>query len=124
VVSSFARCHRLTKTDEFSSVFGFRRAIRGQWLMLHYQPSQDAARGARIGLVVGKKQFKHAVDRNRVKRIVREQFRLRREALPAFDLVVRLHAKQAPLTGPALARDLNDLLDRLVRRCRKEEENG
>jgi hypothetical protein len=37
----FARRYRLTKTDEFSSVFGFRRAIRGKLLMLHYQPRPE-----------------------------------------------------------------------------------
>src|SRR5574343_358209 len=51
VDQTFARRYRLTKTDEFSSVFGFRRAIRGQWLMLHYQPRSDGS--ARLGLVVG-----------------------------------------------------------------------
>lgn len=118
---SFARRYRLTKTDEFSSVFGFRKAIRGTWLMLHYQPRPEGSTDARLGLVVGKKLLKRAVDRNRVKRIVRELFRLRREALPTCDLVVRLAAKPRPLDGKALAADFSGLLDRLTRpRIRKD----
>jgi ribonuclease P protein component len=93
VNQSFARRYRLTKTDDFSSVFGFRRAIRGKLLMLHYQPRAEGMNDPRLGLVVGKKQLKKAVDRNIFKRVIREQFRLCRAELPAVDLVVRLAVK-------------------------------
>ena len=46
--------------------------------------------GARLGLIVGKRQLKRAVDRNRVKRVLRETFRVRRAILPAYDIVVQL----------------------------------
>ena len=119
---TFARRYRLTKTDEFSSVFGFRRAIRGKLLMLHYQPRPDGLNGARLGVVVGKKLLKRAVDRNRVKRIVREQFRRERPNLPACDLIVRLAAKPAPLDGKLVAGDFLALLEKLRRTCAKKEE--
>ncbi len=111
----FARRYRLTKTDEFSSVFGFRRAIRGKLLMLHYQPRPAGQVSARLGLVVGKKLLKKAVDRNCLKRIVREQFRLQRSGLPACDLIVRLMVKAAPLDRSAVAADFAELLARLNR---------
>lgn len=112
---SFARRYRLTKTDEFSSVFGFRRAIRGKLLMLHYQPRPDGSADARLGVVVGKKLLKRAVDRNRLKRIVREQFRRVRKDLPAVDLIVRLAVKAAPLDGCLVAGDFLSLLEKLQR---------
>ena len=115
MAQTFARRYRLTKTDEYSSVFGFRRAIRGKWLMLHYQPRPTPEEAARLGLVVGKKLLKRAVDRNRVKRIVREQFRRQRVILPAYDLVVRLATRPVPLDGKALAEDFLALLDKLRR---------
>lgn len=111
---TFARSYRLTKTDEFSSVFGFRKAIRGKWLMLHHQP-RALGGSSRLGLVVGKKQLKRAVDRNLVKRVVREQFRRQREVLPAWDLIVRLAAKPVPLDSKLLAEDFLMLLDKLKR---------
>jgi ribonuclease P protein component len=113
VNQSFARRYRLTKTDEFSSVFGFRKAIRGKWLMLHYQPQAEGASAARLGLVVGKKQLKRAVDRNKVKRIARELFRRQRADLPAYDLIVRLMARPQPLDPRLLAEDLAVLLAKL-----------
>lgn len=117
----FARRYRLTKTDEFSSVFGFRRAIRGKLLMLHYQPRPEGMTEPRLGLVVGKKLLKHAVDRNRLKRIVREQFRLRRASLPGVDLVVRLAVKPKPLDGKQIADDIVALFDKLQRPRPKRE---
>ncbi|HMT81637.1 MAG TPA: ribonuclease P protein component [Azonexus sp.] len=112
---TFARRYRLTKTDEFSSVFGFRRAIRGKLLMLHYQPRPEGNTEARLGVVVAKKLLKRAVDRNRVKRVVREQFRLHRATLPGIDLVVRLATKPISLEGAQLAADFLALLDKLHR---------
>ena len=117
----FARRYRLTKTDEFSSVFGFRRAIRGKLLMLHYQPRPEGMTEPRLGLVVGKKLLKHAVDRNRLKRIVREQFRLRRANLPGVDLVARLAVKPKPLDGKQIADDIVALFDKLQRPRPKRE---
>lgn len=117
----FARRYRLTKTDEFSSVFGFRRAIRGKLLMLHYQPRPEGMTEPRLGLVVGKKLLKHAVDRNRLKRIVREQFRLRRASLPGVDLVVRLAVKPKPLDGKQIADDIVALFHKLQRPRPKRE---
>lgn len=41
---------------------------------------------ARLGLVIGKKHARRAVDRNRLRRILREQFRL--SLLPCCDIIV------------------------------------
>jgi len=89
--------------------------------MLHYQPRPEGAGDARLGLVVGKKLLKRAVDRNRVKRIVREQFRLRRSKLPVCDLVVRLFTKPGPLDGKLLGEDIGILLDKLQKPKPKRE---
>ena len=43
---------------------------------------------ARLGLVVGKKQIKLAVNRGRVKRLVRESFRHHKKLLTGLDIVV------------------------------------
>jgi ribonuclease P protein component len=124
VVQTFARCHRLTKTDEFSSVFGFRKAIRGQWLMLHYQPRSPGLPGARLGLVVGKKLLRRAVDRNRVKRRLRETFRRQRQGIPVCDLIVRLVARPGPADIALLAGDFQRLLDKLPGRLARSGDSS
>jgi ribonuclease P protein component len=44
--------------------------------------------GARLGLAIAKKNSRFAVDRNRLKRIVRESFRVHRSQLGNLDIVV------------------------------------
>lgn len=53
---------------------------------------------ARIGLIVGKRALRRAVDRNRVKRVIRETFRLNRQELPKADIVVQV---TGPTSSPA-----------------------
>ena len=85
----FSPACRLRKTEEFSSVFAFRRIIRGRFCSLHWRPNGQA--GARLGVVAAKRLARRAHTRNLVKRIARERFRLLRAGLPAHDLIVRLH---------------------------------
>ena len=109
----FRSAHRLHKTDEYSSVFAFRRALRGRYYMVHYRP--NGLDTARLGVVVAKKLARRANVRNLVKRIAREIFRRQRSGLPAHDLVVRLHAPVAKATRAELNLDLLTLLLKLPR---------
>ena len=43
----------------------------------------------RLGILVSKKHSARAVERNRIKRCIREAFRLEQEALGAVDLLIR-----------------------------------
>jgi ribonuclease P protein component len=43
----------------------------------------------RLGILVSKKHAARAVDRNRIKRCIREAFRLEQEALGPIDLLIR-----------------------------------
>jgi ribonuclease P protein component len=69
---------------------------------------------ARLGMIVAKRLLARAVDRNRVKRCVRESFRLVLPELPACDFVVRLIAK--PVPGDE-ARDLSRTFKRAGHRA-------
>lgn len=46
---------KMIKTDDFSSVFNFRKRFSLKYLVMHYQP--NTLQRARLGLVVGKKQL-------------------------------------------------------------------
>lgn len=48
----------------------------------------NGIRAPRLGLAVSKKNCRQAVGRNRIKRIVRESFRLNQNRLPGIDIVV------------------------------------
>lgn len=92
--------------------------------MLHYQPRAVPGSEARLGMVIGKKLLRRAVDRNRVKRCIRECFRRRRPALPACDLIVRLISRPATVDDKTIAVDLQVLFDKLPGRLRSLAEAG
>ena len=87
----FTKEAKLIKTDEFSSVFNFRKRISAKFLALHYQPNKIGH--ARLGLVVGKKVAKRAVDRNYMRRVLREFFRIQQHEINPVDLVIRVQKK-------------------------------
>lgn len=84
---SFPRSVRLVRTAEYDRVF--RRPQRtGAPGLLILAVRQDPPAASRLGLVVPKKVLKHAVQRNRVKRLMRETFRRIRLTVPGMDTVV------------------------------------
>jgi len=87
----FTKQAKLIKTDEFSSVFNFRKRISAKFLAVHYQP--NIAAHPRMGLVVGKKIAKLAVHRNYMRRVLREFFRVQQHDINPVDLVVRVQKK-------------------------------
>jgi ribonuclease P protein component len=78
----------LRKTDEFSSVFSFRKSFSRQFLVIHYKPNAEIS--TRIGFVVAKKIAKLAVDRNYMRRVLRELCRQELNTQCGVDLVIQV----------------------------------
>ncbi len=72
-----------------------------------------------MGLVVSKKNVRGAVARNRVKRLIRERFRNRREQLAGADLIILARKNAETLENPAIHRRLDGLCDNLQRKLRR-----
>lgn len=68
----------------------------------------------RLGLAVAVRAAGGAVARNRLRRIIRESFRLHQRALPALDLVVSCRPAARTAPGPALRESLAALWRRLA----------
>ena len=79
---------KLVKTDDFSSVFNLRKRIANKHLVMRYRPNDKSS--ARLGLIVAKKIAKLAVQRNYMRRVLRELFRLKQHELPAVDVVIQV----------------------------------
>lgn len=52
----------------------------------------NAVDHARLGLIVPKRVLPRAVDRNRLRRLLREWFRLRQVELPGLDVIAQVRA--------------------------------
>ena len=74
------RGRRLHLKNDFKNIIHDGKRIQGPGLVLWYKPAPFAEQDRRMGLVISKK-LGSAVLRNRIKRLLREAFRLNREKL-------------------------------------------
>lgn len=73
----------------------------------------------RLGLTVAKKHLKRAHDRNRIKRLCRESFRLLQHNLPNYDFVVVAKKGIGRLDNPTFYQHLDKLWHRHIRLAQK-----
>ena len=102
---------RLHKTDEYSSVFNFRCSVGGGTVQVLAMPNHYGH--ARLGVIVSRKISKRAVDRNYMKRALREFFRLNQQGCGNLDIVIRVrkifYSKMLPELHQELAQHLSGL---------------
>ncbi len=116
--SGFPRSARLLQAGEFRAVFSsacFKVSCRN-FLVLALPVDRG---GARLGLVISKKNVPAAVQRNRVKRLVREHFRQKRKQLFAVDLVVLARKDVHKLGNAAIRQRLESLWQDLIAKMRR-----
>ncbi len=121
----FSKTERLKKNSEILKVLRGGNKLRGTLLSLYYKErpplsslTQSTGRSksalpqnSRLGIVVSKRVLKKAHERNRIKRLVREVFRLHKHGLnKPFDLMVRLNK---PLVSPSLNEIQKELISLL-----------
>ena len=80
--------YRLTGVGTFEALFRRGKRREGRYLQLVYAPT--LADVGRVGYVIGRKTLSRAVDRNRVKRMLRHVVQAARPRIEVYDLIVRL----------------------------------
>lgn len=97
----FQKSQRLLKPTEFKVVLD-ARSVRSydQCFTLFATPNELGE--PRLGLAIAKKQLRFAVQRNRIKRLVRESFRHHQGKMPAIDIVVMVRKPIADQENAAL----------------------
>jgi len=82
----FTRANRLLTSADFKKVFDNAKKSGDKYFTVLV--SNNDLNVARLGLAISKKNTRLAVQRNRLKRLIRESFRLNNETLLGIDIVV------------------------------------
>jgi ribonuclease P protein component len=108
---------RLRCKKHFDRVF--REPIRSADCFFTVLARKRSGNHPRLGMAISVRSAGGAVARNRVKRIVRESFRLNQQSLPAVDLVVMGRPGIGGCENADLRESLEKHWQRIRRRCEK-----
>jgi len=103
--NGFRPSQRLRKRRDFDQVFAKGRRSADRFFVVVMSPA--TAHGGRLGLVVSKRVSKRAVDRNRIKRVIRECYRTHPFSRQACDLVVIARAACRNAPGRSMSASLD-----------------
>tara|TARA_B100001778_G_scaffold227887_1_gene189319 strand:+ start:519 stop:800 length:282 start_codon:yes stop_codon:yes gene_type:complete len=78
----------------------------------------------RLGMVVAKKNVSKSVERNRIKRLIRESFRHARLQLPGLDIIVLIRKGLDNLPNFVISSKIDALWKDLHTKAIKESESG
>ncbi|MCF7968598.1 MAG: ribonuclease P protein component [Methylococcaceae bacterium] len=112
----FPRTCRLTTASAFQQVFA--NALKSSDGYLTVLARANGADGARLGLAISKRNIRLASDRNRVKRLARETFRLYQHELAGVDFVVMARTAASHANHETLSRSLRKHWAHLVKQCK------
>jgi ribonuclease P protein component len=76
---------RLRRAGDFAALKSAAGRLQTRHFALRWMAGSSGS--CRLGMAVSRKVSKRAVERNRIKRVIRESFRAERETLPTFDIL-------------------------------------
>ena len=114
VSQDFSREKRLLTPRHFKAVFDSPTGkVPGKNLLILAR--ENGLDHPRLGLVIGKKSVKLAVQRNRLKRLMRDSFRLNQQLLAGLDIVIVARKGLGEIENPELHQHFGKLWKRLAR---------
>jgi ribonuclease P protein component len=121
VSQEFGRDKRLLIPRQFKAVFDSPSGkIPGKNVLLLAR--ENGLDHPRIGMVIGKKSVKLSVERNRLKRLIRESFRLHQELLGGWDIVVVARKGMSDSDNVETSRQFSKFWKRLLRAQKTEQQ--
>lgn len=110
---SYPRTARLLLPGDFAALRRGSKRLAAQYFHCEFRPNDLDS--ARLGMAVSRRVSKRAVVRNRIRRQIRESFRLGRAMLPACDVLVVARTAAAEQGNAILRADLDALWQKLAK---------
>jgi len=107
----YSQRHRFAAPGAFGPVLRGSRKVRGRFATLHVVSAREGA--SRLGIALTRRLLPLSVDRNRVKRIVREIFRRHAAKMSGMDCVLMLRERVRREDRGEFAAEISGLFDRL-----------
>lgn len=114
----FSRELRILTPGQFQHIFNHPTRIGSRHFTILVTANTN--QHPRLGMAIAKKRVKLAVQRNRIKRLIRENFRTSQHKLPPFDMVVMVKSGIDQLDNSAI----NSEIAYLWRKLRKHHKNS
>ncbi len=109
--NGYTKAQRVRASADYQLVFAQARKKRGPGFSMHTMRSEHSV--ARLGVSVSKKQVKTAVQRNRLKRLIRESFRQHAASLKTIYIVFVVYRELAGMESKTIAGHLAQVWDGL-----------
>lgn len=111
----FPRSRRLTRSREFTKLFAESWRSHDSLFVVLFAP--NGLGHPRLGMAISRRRVPLAHERNRVRRLVRESFRLHQGQLGGFDFVVMAQGKLAASDDLSRQKSLEWHWNHLATRC-------
>lgn len=111
--------HKIRHKREFDAVFKKRNRLYGKYFLAYYRLNEVGH--ARMGTITSKHNVRKAVRRNRIRRVLKEQFRLSLSHLPNVDIVFIAKKEQGNADNEELRQCQNRLLQQAIRLVKKQQ---
>ena len=106
---------RLRRKPEFDAVYARGRRMGNGFFGVTARFNDEGH--PRLGMAVASKLAGGSVERNRIRRVVRESFRLHQHELPAVDLVVSARPRSRGATNSELRAAIEELWGKVKQQC-------
>ncbi len=103
---SFLKKHRLRTKKQFDEIFKRGKSIRGSFYLAKYIPNNLS--NSRFTIMVSKKIVSGAVARNKMRRRIREAWRMYGGLSSAFDIIFNIQ-KPTNLSSLEIQKEMRDL---------------
>ena len=106
---------RLRRKPDFEAVYARGRRMGNGFFGVTARVNDEGR--PRLGLAVASKMAGGSVERNRIRRVVRESFRLHQHELPAVDIVVSARARARGAANRELRTQIEELWRKVQEQC-------
>lgn len=114
----FTKSQRLLNAAAFKAVFD-QSDYKVSSRVLLCLAKKNSQNSPRLGLVIAKKHVRLAVQRNRIKRIIRDSFRLHQHEIPSIDLIILARKGIDEMDNAMLHKELAKTWQRLCKQNNK-----